>query len=417
MAADRLEALTSYHPFTRLNGLLSGLKPPAGLDPVLLSVGEPQQTPPPMIMAELQRHQEQWGKYPLAPGTAEFRGTVRDWLNRRYRLPSTMIDPDRHILPVAGTREALFMIALSAVPEAGIGKRPAVLMPNPFYHVYAGAAAMAGGEPVFLSSTIANGFQPRPQDVPEDVLARTALAYVCSPANPQGSVASVDLLKAWIAAARRHNFIVAFDECYGEIYGDVAPAGSLEAAALLGGELDHVVAFHSLSKRSGAPGLRSGFICGDPKQIQRVTQLINYGGVAVPGPIIAASTALWRDEAHVEAGRARYRANFDAAERILGQRFGAPRPAGGFFLWLDVGDGEEAAKVLWSRAALRVLPGGYMARPDSNGHNPGQRYIRVALVHDPATTAAALQRLADVLMPLADAGERISSSPQARVGA
>ncbi|HVR66658.1 MAG TPA: aminotransferase class I/II-fold pyridoxal phosphate-dependent enzyme, partial [Verrucomicrobiae bacterium] len=186
MVADRLEALTSFHPFTRLNGLLSGLKPPAGLDPVLLSVGEPQQSPPPMVMAELHRASGEWGKYPLAPGTAAFRMAVRDWLNRRYRLPAAMIDPDRHILPVAGTREALFMIALSAVPEAGNGKRPAVLMPNPFYHVYAGAAAMAGGEPVFLSSTIANGFQPRPQDVPEDVLARTALAYVCSPANPQG---------------------------------------------------------------------------------------------------------------------------------------------------------------------------------------------------------------------------------------
>lgn len=417
MAADRLEALTSFHPFTRLNGLLSGLKPPAGLDPVLLSVGEPQQTPPPVVTAELQRTSELWGRYPQAPGTGEFRMAVKDWLNRRYRLPAAMIDPDRHILPVAGTREGLFMIALSAVPESGNGKRPAVLMPNPFYHVYAGAAAMAGGEPVFLSSTSANGFQPRPQDVPEDVLARTALAYVCSPANPQGSVASVDLLKAWIMAARRHNFIVAFDECYSEIYGDVAPAGSLEAAALLGGELDHLVVFHSLSKRSGAPGLRSGFICGDAMQVQRMTQLINYGGVAVPGPIIAASTALWRDETHVAAGRARYRANFDAAERILGQRFGAPRPAGGFFLWLDVGDGEEAAKVLWSQAALRVLPGAYMARPDGSGQNPGQRYIRVALVHEPAATAAALQRLADVLMPLADAGEKTSSSPQARVGA
>ncbi|MFM9844361.1 MAG: aminotransferase class I/II-fold pyridoxal phosphate-dependent enzyme [Dongiaceae bacterium] len=417
MAADRLEALTSFHPFTRLNGLLSGLKPPAGLAPVLLSVGEPQQTPPPVVTAELQRTSELWGRYPQAPGTGEFRMAVKDWLNRRYRLPAAMIDPDRHILPVAGTREGLFMIALSAVPESGNGKRPAVLMPNPFYHVYAGAAAMAGGEPVFLSSTSANGFQPRPQDVPEDVLARTALAYVCSPANPQGSVASVDLLKAWIMAARRHNFIVAFDECYSEIYGDVAPAGSLEAAALLGGELDHLVVFHSLSKRSGAPGLRSGFICGDAMQVQRMTQLINYGGVAVPGPIIAASTALWRDETHVAAGRARYRANFDAAERILGQRFGAPRPAGGFFLWLDVGDGEEAAKVLWSQAALRVLPGAYMARPDGSGQNPGQRYIRVALVHEPAATAAALQRLADVLMPLADAGEKTSSSPQARVGA
>jgi len=415
MTADRLESLISFHPFTRLNGLLSGLKPPAGVDPVLLSVGEPQQTPPPMVMAELQRTAEQWGKYPQAPGTPAFRSAVRDWLNRRFRLPAAMIDPDRHILPVAGTREALFMIALSAVPESANGARLAVLMPNPFYHVYAGAAAMAGGEPVFLSSTVANGFQPRPQDVPADVLSRTALAYVCSPANPQGSVASIDLLKAWIAAARRHDFIVAFDECYGEIYGDVPPAGSLEAAALLGGDLRNIVVFHSLSKRSGAPGLRSGFICGDPKQIQRLTQLINYGGVAVPGPIIAASTALWRDEAHVEAGRARYRANFDAAERILGQRFGTPRPGGGFFLWLDVGDGEGAAKLLWSQAALRVLPGGYMARPDGQGRNPGQRYIRVALVHDPATTTAALQRMADVLNPMADRRESYSSSPETRV--
>jgi N-succinyldiaminopimelate aminotransferase len=417
MPADRLDSLTSFHPFTRLNSLLSGLKPPAALDSVLLSVGEPQQTPPAMVMAELQRTAEQWGKYPQAPGTPEFRQAARDWLGRRYRLPAGMIDPDRHILPVAGTREALFMIALSAVPDAGNGQRPAVLMPNPFYHVYAGAAAMAGGEPVFLSSTAANGFQPRPQDVPAETLARTALAYVCSPANPQGSVASIDLLKAWISAARQHNFVVAFDECYGEIYGDVPPAGSLEAAALLGGDLSNIVVFHSLSKRSGAPGLRSGFICGDPKQIQRITQLINYGGVAVPGPIIAASTLLWRDEAHVEAGRARYRANFDAAERILGQRFGTPRPAGGFFLWLDVGDGEEAAKLLWSKAALRVLPGGYMARPDGQGRNPGQRYIRVALVHDPATTAAALERMADVLNPMADRREAASSGTEARVGA
>jgi aspartate/methionine/tyrosine aminotransferase len=417
MATDRLDSLTSFHPFTRLNGLLSALKPPAGLDPLPLSVGEPQQSPPPMVMAELQRTAEQWGKYPQAPGTPEFRAAVRDWLNRRYRLPAGMIDPDRHILPVAGTREALFMIALSAVPERADGRRAAVLMPNPFYHVYAGAAAMAGGEPVFLSSTLANGFQLRPQDVPAEVLARTALAYVCSPANPQGSVASIDLLKAWILAARQHNFTVAFDECYGEIYGNVPPSGSLEAAALLGGELRNIVVFHSLSKRSGAPGLRSGFICGDPKQIQRMTQLINYGGVAVPGPIVAASTVLWRDEAHVEAGRACYRANFDAAERILGQRFGPPRPAGGFFLWLDVGDGEEAAKALWSQAALRVLPGAYMARPDEQGRNPGQRYIRVALVHDPATTAAALQRMADVLNPLADRREPGVAGTETRVGA
>jgi N-succinyldiaminopimelate aminotransferase len=417
MAADRLESLIEYHPFTRLNSLLGGLKAPEGVEPMLLSVGEPQQAPPPLVMEELARHSRDWGRYPLAPGTPAFREATRAWLGRRYRLPAEMIDPDRHILPVAGTREGLFMIALSAVPESGGGRRAAVLIPNPFYHVYAGAAAMAGAEPVFLPAIPANGFQPRPEDVPADILARTALAYVCSPSNPQGAVAPIELLKAWIAAARRHNFIVAFDECYGEIYGGRPPPGSLEAAAALGGGLDRLVVFHSLSKRSGVPGLRSGFVCGDAGQIRRMTQLVNHGGAAVPGPILAASAALWRDEVHVEAGRARYRANFDAAERILGPRFGRVRPAGGFFLWLDVGDGEAAAKALWTGAALRVLPGAYMARADAGGGNPGRPYIRVALVHEPAMAAAALQRLVGVLGGAAERPTSSPSSPEARAGA
>jgi aspartate/methionine/tyrosine aminotransferase len=252
-----------------------------------------------------------------------------------------------------------------------------------------------------------SGFLPDIDRLTPDVLERTALAYVCSPANPQGAVASLSYLRRWIDLARRYNFVVAFDECYAEIYDRVPPVGGLEACAGLGGDLHNVIVFHSLSKRSGVPGLRSGFVAGDARLIQRNAQLINYGGVAVPYPILAASTALWRDEAHVEEGRRRYRANFEAAAEILGAQFGATRPAGGFFLWLDVGDGEAAARRLWAEGGIRVLPGAYMGRPDENGINPGQRYIRVALVYDTETTAAGLRRMRQVL----------TAAPAHRVGA
>jgi len=397
MSTDRLDSLLSFHPFTRLNALLQGIKPGGSEAPLLFSVGEPQMAPPPILTEMLVRHADQWSRYPLPQGTPEFRAAVADWLSRRYGLPLGMLDSDSHILPVAGSREALFMIALSAVPEQRTGDRPAVLIPNPFYHVYAGAAAVAGGEPVFLPTSRESGFLPDIERISPDLLERTALAYVCSPANPQGAVASLDYLRHWIALARRHNFVLALDECYAEIYDRAPPPGGLAACAALGGDLDNVIVFHSLSKRSGVPGLRSGFVAGDARLIRRNAQLINYGGVAVPYPILAASTALWRDEAHVEAGRQRYRANFDAAADIVGHEFGFVRPAGGFFLWLDVGNGESAAKRLWAEAGIRVLPGAYMARVDDSGSNPGQRYIRVALVYDPATTAAGLRRLTQAL--------------------
>jgi len=284
-------------------------------------------------------------------------------------------------------------------------------MPNPFYHVYAGAAAVAGAEPIFLPATRATDFMPDVEAVPLALLARTALAYICSPSNPQGAVAPVDYLERWVALARRYGFVVAFDECYAEIYDKLPPQGALEACARLGGGVERVLVFHSLSKRSGAAGLRSGFLAGDERLIRRNQQLINYGGVAVPYPILAASTALWRDEAHVEEGRARYRANFDLAEARLAGRFGWQRPAGGFFLWLEVGDGEAAARMLWAKAGLRVLPGAYMARPAADGSNPGASYIRVALVQAPAETAVTLDRLVAAL----DAAERdLATEPAPR---
>lgn len=395
MSADRLDSLLSFHPFTRLNALLQDTKP--GGEPLAFSIGEPQQAPPPIVAETLQKTAQLWGKYPLATGTVEFRQTASAWLGRRFRLPAGLIDADRHILPVAGTREALFMMALSAVARRPHLDRPAVLMPNPFYHVYAGAAAVAGAEPCFLPATAETGFLPDPQRVPAAVLARTTLAYICSPANPQGAVADLAYLKTWIELARRHDFVVAFDECYSEIYFDGPPPGGLQASAALGGDLDGVMVFHSLSKRSGVPGLRSGFVAGDAALIRRQAQLVNFGGVAVPYPILAASTALWRDEAHVEENRNLYRANFAAAERIMSGRFGFVHPRGGFFQWLAVGDGEQAALRLWRDAGIRVLPGAYMARSDASGRNPGRPYIRVALVHDTETVAKGLARMVSAL--------------------
>lgn len=410
---DRLDPLLRFHPFTRLNGLLQGIEP--GATPILFSLGEPQQTPPAFIRPLLDRNLADWGRYPPTNGTPEFRAAAGGWLRRRYGLPEGFLDPDRHILPTAGSRQALFMIALATVPESGKeGSRPAVLMPNPFYHVYAGAAAAAGAEPVFLPATAATGFLPEIDAIPKTALARAAFAYVCSPSNPQGAVADLDYLKRWIALGRRHGFAVGFDECYAEIYRREAPPGALAAAAALGEGLEGLIAFHSLSKRSGGAGLRSGFVAGDARILRRIAQLVNYGGVAVPLPIIAASTALWQDEAHVAANRAAYNENFALARRLLGNRFVAAEPAGGFFLWLEVGDGEAAAHRLWAEAGLKVLPGGYMAQPGADGRNPGAAYIRVALVHDRAVTADGLTRMGRVLQTIAldaAAGRTAAAAP------
>ena len=400
MTVDRLESLMKFHPFTRLNKLLENVTPGGGNTPFLLSVGEPQFAPPALVAEKVAEAASTWGKYPLATGSEAFRRSVKTWLDRRYDLPATMLDAEQHVLPVAGTREALFHIALSVVPEYQGGERPIVLMPNPFYHVYAGAAVAAGAEPYFLPARAETNFLPVIADIPPGILKRTVLAYLCSPSNPQGTIADLDYLKAWLTLARGHDFVLASDECYAEIYLEASPAGSLSAARDLGGSLDRLLVFHSLSKRSSGAGLRSGFVAGDPALIKRQIQLVNYGGVAQPYPILAAATALWGDEEHVVANRARYQQNFALAQHILGPIFGEIRSAGGFFLWLDVGDGERATVELWRRAAIKVLPGGYMARPDSQGDNPGQRYIRVALVYEPADMEPVLKRMAVVLADL-----------------
>ncbi len=398
MHNDILDELTDY-PFDRLRALLGPLTPPPGMTQIQMQIGEPRHAPPDFIRPILDSEPGDWGKYPPPNGTEELRRAIADWLTMRYRLPQGGADPSRHIAIVAGTREALFMAALLAVPRARNGKPPVVLMPNPFYQVYAGAAAMARAEIVLVPAGADTGFQPDFTSLPADILDRTALAYVNSPANPQGSIASLEQLQQSIRLARKHDFVLAVDECYAEIYTAAPPPGALEACAALDPNDDfrNVLIFHSLSKRSNVPGLRSGFVAGDAGLIALLLRLRQYGGAQVPLPVMHASTALWCDEGHVETNRAQYRKKFDTALEILDGAFEFTRPGGAFYLWLDVGDSEAAAARLWSEAGVRVLPGAYFGKAGADGVNPGAPFIRAALVHDIETTRDAVTRIRDTL--------------------
>ena len=405
-SASRFDSLPGS-PFPRLNALIEGLAP--GKPPLVMSLGEPRHAFPAFVMDEIAHNAALFGKYPPIVGTAEFRAAAAGWLARRYGLADAIgkdaaLDPDLQILPVNGTREALFNIALVATPPEKRGKRPAILMPNPFYQCYAAAALAAGAEPVYVPATRETGFMPDFEALPEELLARTAMIYFCSPANPQGAVASLDWLTRLVALARRHDIVLAVDECYADIYDREPPASALQAAlaADAGGNdpFADLIVFHSLSKRSSLPGLRSGFCAGGRALMTRFREFRNIAAPQVPLPLMAASAACWADDAHAAANRDLYRAKIDAAERVLGNRFGFYRPPGGFFLWLDVGDGEKAARELWAKAGVKVLPGAYLSREDSPygpPGNPGAAYIRVALVDGLAETEEALARMAEVL--------------------
>lgn len=404
--SSRFESLPDS-PFPRLNALIEGIEP--GKPPLVMSLGEPQHPFPKFVMEEISRNSALFGKYPPIIGTADFRNAAAGWLGRRYGIAEAIgkghaLDPEVQILPVNGTREALFNIAQIATPPEKAGKRPAILMPNPFYQCYAAAALAAGAEPVYIAATRETGFMPDFEALPEELLARTAMIYFCSPANPQGSVASLGYLQRLIALAREHAIVLAIDECYADIYDREPPAGALEAALGMDAEggdpFANIIVFHSLSKRSSLPGLRSGFCAGERALMQRFRNFRNIAAPQVPLPLMAASAACWNDDAHATANRDLYRAKIDAAERVLGNRFGFYRPPGGFFLWLDVGDGEKAARELWTKAGVKVLPGAYLSREDSPygpGGNPGTAYIRVALVDGVAETEEALARMAEVL--------------------
>ena len=400
MRNRRIQHLFDY-PFQKLAVLLDGTEPAAGLAPLLMHLGEPQLPQPGFADAALAEHSTLWNKYPSTRGTTEFRDAAAGWLTRRYDLPAGMLEPARCILPLPGTKEGLFQLAQLVVPgpeDWPDGKRPAVLMSNPTYHVYKGAAVMSGGEPVYVPATAQNNFLPDFESVGAEVLSRTALVYLCNPSNPQGTVADHEYLARLIALARRYDFIVAFDECYTEIYRGDPPTGALEICARLGGSLDNVTVFHSLSKRSSGAGLRSGFVIGPNDLMDSFSMLRSTGGAVVPLPILAASTVLWRDDTHAGETRAHYAALFDMAERILGNRTGFYKPPAGFFLWLDAGDGETAALELWRDYAVKTIPGAYFSYPDAaTGENPGKPYIRVALVHDLDDAEEGLTRIARYL--------------------
>jgi N-succinyldiaminopimelate aminotransferase len=393
-----LERLPDY-PFARLRALLAGLEPPAGVEPVTMSIGEPQHPMPAFAAEILARHAGEWNRYPPIGGTEAWRQATVRWLVRRFGLPDSMIDPGRMVAPLSGTREGLFRVAqlLTEGETAGRNLRPAIALPDPYYAPYGGAAVMAGAEPVFLPAAAATGFLPDLDALEADapLLERLVLLYVCNPSNPQGALADAGYLDRLLGLARRHGFVVAADECYAEIYDSNPPVSILEAAARSGGSLANLLVFHSLSKRSNAAGLRSGFLVGDPALVAGYLKIANHAAASVPLPIQAASAALWDDDAHVVENRALYRLKFDAAAQALAGGFGFRRPPGGFFLWLDVGDGEAAARRLWVEAGLRTLPGAYL----SSGRDPavGGRYLRVAVVHETAIVASALGRFRAVL--------------------
>jgi aspartate/methionine/tyrosine aminotransferase len=382
-------------PFARLAELLAPHQP--GKPLITLSLGEPQHPVPGFVGPVLAKYIGDFGRYPIAKGIEPFRRAAANWLSSRFQLPRA-IDPDGEILVLNGSREGLFLAAIAAARYVG-GRRgkPAILMPNPFYPAYAAGARAAQCEPIFLPTTLANGFLPDLNALEEATLARTVAIYLASPANPQGAVASREYFSRLKQLADRFGFMILSDECYSEIYTQAAPGSMLECA---GPDFSQVVAFQSLSKRSNLPGMRVGFAAGDTRFLAMFHELRNVAAPQVPVPLQQVAIAAYSDEAHVEENRRLYRVKFDLADQILGNRYGYRRPAGGFCVWLDVSQrgGDEAATVrLYKDGGMRVIPGSYLARQQPDGSNPGAGYIRLALVADSETTAEALHRLVEIL--------------------
>ncbi len=395
MSDFQLSAIQS--PFQRLRDLLGSDAP--GSAPIDMTIGEPRHGFPAFAAGIVTERSALFGKYPPIGGVAELRLAIAAWLERRYALTLGSIDADRHILPLCGTREGLVSALTIAIARKG-ADRPAVLMPNPFYQAYYAAALTSRIEPVLLAASTGTGFLPDLDALEPALLSRTAAFYLASPANPQGAVASEAYLERLIGLAHRHGFYVFSDECYSEIYQETPPPSILQVAARMGG-FKRVLAFNSLSKRSNAPGLRSGFIAGDAAFLSDYMKYRNVASPQVPLPAQYASAALWADEAHVEQSRALYREKFAAARGKLGSMPGYYQPAGGFFLWLDLskfGGGEHAAKTIWKGYGVKILPGAYLAQPDASGVNPAKDYARLALVDPLAATRDALDRLASCLL-------------------
>lgn len=383
-------------PFTQLRRLLDGISP-GHERPIELTIGEPREAMPEFVATKLLEATAQLGKYPPIRGSDALKAAISAWLTRRYGL-SAPVDPVREILALNGSREGLFYACIPAVGRKRFPGRPAILMCNPYYSAYIAGALSVGAEAVCLNATAKTGFLPDLDEIAADpdLLARTAALFICSPANPQGSVASAAYIARALDLARKHDFMLFLDECYSEIYTGTPPPGGLAVAAATPERFRNLVVFNSLSKRSNLPGLRSGFCAGDAAFLETFAEVRNMCAPQVPGAIQHASAAAWADEAHVERARAAYREKFAIADEVLGSRFGYKRPAGGFCLWLDMsqfGGAEKATVTLWKSFGVKVIPGAYLAQTGRDGTNPGQHYVRVALVETAAVVRDALERI------------------------
>ncbi len=387
---DRFSNLPDY-AFPRLRALLDRHAP--GGEVVHMTIGEPKHAFPAWVTDVIAENAAGFNSYPQNEGTDELRGAIADWVHRRYGVA---LDPETQVMALNGTREGLYNAAMALCPEQKNGHGPAILTPNPFYQVYMVAALSVAAEPVFVPATAATGHLPDFGSVGAEVLNRTAIVYICSPANPQGAVADRAYWADLIALAEQYDFRIFADECYSEIYRDDPPVGALQVARDVGADPERVTIFHSLSKRSNLPGLRSGFVAGGAESIRRVRQLRNYAGAPLPGPLQAAAAAVWADEAHVAENRALYREKYAIADRVMASVQGYRPPEAGFFLWLPVENGEAAALRAWRDTGVRVLPGAYLAQ-GGPGQNPGEGYIRVAMVAPKAELQDGLIRLRDCL--------------------
>ncbi|MAN97865.1 aminotransferase class I/II-fold pyridoxal phosphate-dependent enzyme [uncultured Roseovarius sp.] len=386
MFPERFANLPAY-AFPRLRSLLDAHAP--GGEVVHMTIGEPKHAFPRWIVDVIAENADGFGSYPINEGMPALLQAASDWVGRRYGVT---LDPASRIMALNGTREGLYNAMMALSPELKGGKRPVVLAPNPFYQVYMVAALSVGAEPVFLNATHETGHLPDFAALPEEVLNRVTVAYLCSPANPQGTVASREYWADLIRLAERYDFRIFADECYAEIYRDTPPVGILEVAQEMGADPERIVAFHSLSKRSNLPGLRSGFVASGPKNIAQMKQLRNYAGSPLPMPLQHAAARLWADEAHVIENRRLYGEKYAIADEILGNLPGYRSPEAGFFLWLPVEDGEAATLRLWQETGVRVLPGAYLSQ-EAGGVNPGQGYVRVAMVAPKDEMADGLRRL------------------------
>ena len=388
---ERFSALPDY-AFPRLRALLDRHKP--GSSPVDMTIGEPRHAFPDWVRDEITKHAGLFNRYPKNEGYPELREAIAHWMGRRYSLS---LDPETQIMALNGTREGLYNAAMALCPETKNGKRPVVLCPNPFYQVYLVAALSIGAEPVFVPATAATGHLPDYTGLPAQTLNRVAVAYICSPANPQGTVADRAYWRTLISLAEKYNFRIFADECYAEIHRGNPPPGALQVANELDADPDRVLVFHSLSKRSNLPGLRSGFVAArSSATIDALRQLREYAGAPLPGPLQMAAARVWSDETHVEENRRLYAAKYKLADRLFGNLPNFAAPQAGFFLWLPVSNGETATLSLWRETGVRVLPGAYLGQGEGEA-NPGHNYIRVAMVSTQSECIRGLTALRDRL--------------------